>query len=89
MAFLWTFAISAKFMVKIERGRACSIEQSTARYVPRGPTQVEGVDFFDTYLPIGSYAPLQSWLTIAKKGDLEIKHVDIQSTVSPGYFVTQ
>ena len=71
-------AISAKFVLKIKRGPSNEIERYKARYVARGFTQVEGVDFFETYSPVGSYATLRVLLAIAAKEGLMIKHVDIQ-----------
>ena len=70
--------ISAKFVLKIKRLADGSIERRKARYVARGFTQVEGIDFFETYSPVGSYATLRVLLAIAAYYDLEIKHIDIQ-----------
>ena len=38
--------VSAKFVLKIKRGPDGSVQRYKARFVARGFTQVEGVDFF-------------------------------------------
>ena len=71
-------AISGKWVMKIKRGPTGEIQRYKARYVARGFTQEEGVDFFETWAPVGSYATLRVVLSIAAVEDLEMKHVDIQ-----------
>ena len=71
-------AISGKWVLKIKRGPAGEVQRYKARYVARGFSQVEGVDFFETWSPVGRYATLRVLLAIAAREDLEIKHVDIQ-----------
>lgn len=71
-------AISGKWVFKIKRGPTGEIERYKARYVARGFTQEEGVDFFQTWAPVGSYATLRVLLSICAQENLEMKHVDIQ-----------
>ena len=52
-------AITAKFVLKIKRGPSDEVLRYKARYVARGYAQVEGVDFFETYSPVGAYATLR------------------------------
>jgi hypothetical protein len=70
--------ISGKWVLKIKRGPSGEIERYKARYVARGFTQVEGVDFFDTWAPVGSYATLRVLFSVAAVEDLEMRHIDIQ-----------
>ena len=71
-------AISAKFVLKLKRGPSNEIDRYKARYVARGFTQIEGVDFFETYSPVGCYATLRVLLAIAAREGLMVRHVDIQ-----------
>ena len=71
-------AISGKWVLKVKRGPAGEIQRFKARYVARGFTQVHGVDFFETWSPVGSYSTLRVLLSIAAREDLEIRHIDIQ-----------
>ena len=58
-------AFSGKRVLKIKRGPAGEIQRYKARYVARGFSQVEGIDFFETWSPVGSYAALRVLLAIA------------------------
>ena len=71
-------AISGKWVYKIKRGPTGEIQRYKARYVARGFTQEEGIDFFETWAPVGSYATLRALLSVAAVEDLKMKHVDIQ-----------
>ena len=52
--------VSAKFVLKIKRGPDGSVDRYKARYVARGFTQVEGVDFFRDLLSRGYLCNSQS-----------------------------
>ena len=47
------------------------IERFKARYVAKGFEHVYGVDFFETWAPIGRYATLRALLSICVVWDLE------------------
>jgi len=63
---------------KMKRGPTGEIERYKVRYVAMGFTQEEGVNFFETWAPIGGYTTLRAFCSIADVDDLEMKHVDIQ-----------
>ena len=54
------------------------IERFNGRYVAKGFEQVYGVDFFETWAPVGRYATLRALLYICIVWDLETKHIDIK-----------
>ena len=68
--------LPAKWVLKIKRGAHGEIERFKARYVAKGFEQVYGVDFFETWAPIGRYATLCALLSICVLWDLETKHID-------------
>ena len=70
--------VSGKWVLKIKRGAQGEIERFKARYVARGFTQMEGVDFFETWAPVGSYATFRALLSMCAVEDLETRHVDIK-----------
>ena len=70
--------LPAKWVLKIKRGAQGEIERFKARYVAKGFEQVYGVDFFETWAPVGRYATLRAQLSICVVRDLETKHIDIK-----------
>lgn len=60
--------ICAKFVLKIKGGPARQIERYKVGYVARGLTQVKGVDFFETYSHVGSYATFWSLPACSERG---------------------
>ena len=70
--------LPAKWVLKIKRGAQGEIERFKARYVAKGFEQVYGVEFFDTWAPVGRYATLRALLSICVVSDLETKHIDIK-----------
>ena len=76
--------LPAKWVLKIKRGAQGEIERFKARYVAKGFDQVYGVDFFETWAPLGRYATLRALLSICVVWDLETKHIDIKCAFPNG-----
>ena len=70
--------LPAKWVLKIKRGAQGEIERFKARYVAKGFEQVYGVEFFETWAPVGKYATLRALLSICVMWGPETKHVDIK-----------
>ena len=73
-----------KWFLKIKRGAYGEIERLKARYVAKGFEQTYGVDFFETWVPVGRYATLRALLSVCVVWDLETKHIDIKSAFLNG-----
>ena len=70
--------VTGKWVLKIKRGAQGEIERFKARYVARGFTQIYGIDFFETWAPVGRYATLRCLLAVCVREELETRHVDIK-----------
>ena len=68
----------AEWVLKIKRGAQGEIERFKARYVAKGFEQVDGVDFFETWAPVGRYATLRALFSMCIVWDLEMKHIDLK-----------
>ena len=55
-------ALSGKWVLKIKRGAQGEIERFKARHVVRGFEQVLGMDFNETWAPVGHYTTLRCLL---------------------------
>ena len=69
--------VAGKWVLKIKHGGQVEIERFKARYVAKGFTQVDGVDFFEIWAPVGRYATLHMLFVCAIE-DLETKHIYIR-----------
>ena len=70
--------LPAKWVLKIKRGAQGEIERFKTRYVAKCCEQVYGVDFFETWAPLGRYATLRALPSICVVWDLEKNHIDIK-----------
>jgi hypothetical protein len=69
---------------RIKRGPDGEIQKYKARIVTQGFTQIEGVDYDETFAPIAKFASLHTILAIAAKHDLEVQQMDIKSAYLNG-----
>ena len=70
--------VTGKWVLKIKLGAQGGIERFKDRYVAKGFTQVQGVDFFETWAPVGRYATLRMLLSICAVEDLETKSIGVK-----------
>ncbi|CAI7883170.1 unnamed protein product [Closterium sp. NIES-54] len=60
------------------------VEHEKARLVVKGFTQVAGVDYEETYAPVGSYVTAHVLLAIAGALDLDLMHLDVKNAFLHG-----
>ncbi|CAI7774876.1 unnamed protein product [Closterium sp. NIES-54] len=60
------------------------VEREKARLVVKGFTQVPGVDYEETYAPVGSYVTARVLLAIAVALDLDLMQLDVKNTFLHG-----
>ena len=63
------------------------IDRAKARLVAKGCSQVEGVDYFDTFAPIASTTSNRLVAAMACKLDWDLRHLDVDQAFfqSVGY----
>jgi hypothetical protein len=59
--------VSSKWLYKIKHAIDGSIEQHKARFVARGFSQKEGIDYEDTFSPVVRYTSIRTIITLATK----------------------
>ena len=76
--------VSCKWVFAIKRGPDGEIVKYKARLVARGFTQVEGVDYDETFAPTSKFSSIRSLLAVATQYDLEIHQMDVKSAFLNG-----
>jgi hypothetical protein len=74
----WTFVI--------KRDAAGAIARYRARLVAQGFSQIEGVDFFETYAPVAKMASMRVLFAMAARHDFEIHQIDVKGAYLNGEF---
>lgn len=71
--------ISSKWVFRIKRNPDGSINKYKARLVVRGFSQVEGVDYTETFAPVARHSSMRILLSIAASHDMEIHQGDVET----------
>ncbi|GMK54928.1 hypothetical protein CspeluHIS016_0115140 [Cutaneotrichosporon spelunceum] len=77
-------AITAKRVFKRKRDADGNITKYKARLVARGFTQIQGVDYDESYAPVARMSSLRLLFTIAAVHDLELGQVDVEGAYLNG-----
>ncbi|KAI9201324.1 hypothetical protein LWI28_021677 [Acer negundo] len=76
--------IGCKWIYKRKRGEDGKVETFKARLVAKGYTQKKGVDYEETFSPVGMFKSIQILLSIAAYFDYEIWQMDVNTTFLNG-----
>jgi hypothetical protein len=76
--------VGSKWVFRLKHDVAGNIVCYKARLVAQGFSQVEGVDYFDTYAPVAKLASICTVLALAARLDLELHQIDIKGAYLNG-----
>ena len=76
--------VGCSWILKVKRDAMGDIVKFKARLVAQGFSQVPGVDFEETYAPVGRTASLRIMLAIAAFMDLDIQQADVEGAYLNG-----
>ena len=76
--------VGSKWVFKIKCGPNGSIQKHKACLIVQGFTQIKGIDFNKTFVPVMKFASLCTILMLAAKLDLEVHQLDVKSAYLNG-----
>jgi hypothetical protein len=77
--------LTSRWLYKTKYDADGSIEKYKARFVARGFSQIEGVDYDETFTPVGRYISIRSIISIAAKMGWSIHQMDVKTAFLNGF----
>jgi hypothetical protein len=76
--------VSSKWLFKIKHVADGSIEKYKERFVSRGFSQKEGIDYEETFTPIARYTSIRTIIALAAKMKWKLHQMDVKTTFLNG-----
>ena len=76
--------MTSKWIYKIKHAADGSIEKQKERFVARGFSQKEGIDYKETYAPVLRYTSIRSILALAAVMKWKVHQMDVKTTFLNG-----
>ena len=76
--------VTSKWIYKIKHAADGSIEKYKARFMARGFSQKEGIDYEETFTPVAKYTSIISVLALAAVMKWKIYQMDVKTTFLNG-----
>jgi hypothetical protein len=77
--------VTSRWLYKTKIVADSSIEKHKARFVARGFSQIEGVDYDETFTPIARYTSIRSIIAIAAEMGWSIHQMDVKISFFNGF----
>ena len=76
--------VSSKWIYKIKHATDGSVEKFKARFVAKGFTQKEGIDYQETFSPVAMYTSIQVIISLASVLGWKLHQMDVKTTFLNG-----
>jgi hypothetical protein len=76
--------VSSKWIFKIKHVADGSIEKNKARFVSRGFSQKEGIDYEETFSPVSRYTSIRTIIDLAANKKWNLHQMDVKTTFLNG-----
>jgi hypothetical protein len=71
--------LSSKWIYKIKHVANGSIEKHKERFVARGFSQKEGIDYEETFAPVSRYTSIRTIIALASKMKWKLHQMDVKT----------
>jgi hypothetical protein len=76
--------VTSKWIYKIKHAADGSVEKYKARFVARGFSQVEGIDYEETFSPVARYTSIRTIISLAASMGWRLHQMDVKTTFLNG-----
>jgi hypothetical protein len=76
--------VSSRWLFKIKHTANGSIEKYKVRFVARGFSQKEGIDYEETFTPVARYTSIRTIIALATKMKWKLHQMDVKTTFLNG-----
>jgi hypothetical protein len=88
------FVVNSKWIYKIKYATDGSVEKYKARFVARGFSQVEEIDYEETFAPVARYTSIHTIITLAtsmgwKLHQMDVKTAFLNGEIEEGVYIEQ
>ena len=80
----WKSIVTSKWIYKIKHAVDGSIEKYESRFVARGFSQKEGIDYEKTFAPVSRYTSIRSVFALAAVMKCKIQQMDVKTAFLNG-----
>jgi hypothetical protein len=78
------FVVTSKWIYKIKHATDGSVEKYKARFVARGFSQVEGIDYEETFASVARYTSICTIIALAASMHWKLHQMDVKTTFLNG-----
>ena len=76
--------VSSYWIYEVKHATNGSVEKHKARFVARGFSQVEGIDYDETFSPVARYSSIRSIFALSTQMGWKIHHMDVKTAFLNG-----
>ena len=76
--------VSSRWLYKVKKVVDGSVEKHKASFVARGFSQVEGIDYDETFPPVARYSSIKSMFSLLARMGWKIHQMDVKTTFLNG-----
>jgi hypothetical protein len=77
-------AVGSRWIYKVKQAADGSVEKYKSRFVARGFSHIEGIDYDETFAPIVRYSYIRSILSLSTQMGWRIHHMDVKTVFLNG-----